>query len=224
MASISYRSSDIAVFPEPLEDCKAAIRWLKAHAGDYDFDPSRVGVFGGSAGGHLAALIGTTGGIDDFDRSGPCQGVSSRVQAVCAAAAPTDFMDVVRRFPDGSFDATLDLMAQHLGGKVSENPEKAARANPITYITADAPPFLLLHGDVDNVVPVSQSEILHEALLAAGVESTLRISKGGGHFGGGSDDPEMVQDMIMDFYDRHLSSTKGTKTTNGTLSAGDILE
>lgn len=146
----------------------------------------------------------TTGGIDEFDRSGPCQGVSSRVQAVCAAAGPTDFMDVVRRFPDGSMDATLDLMAQHLGGKVQDNPEKAARANPITYITADAPPFLLLHGNLDNVVPVSQSEILHEALIAAGVESTLRISKGGGHFGGGSDDPEMVQDMIMDFYDKHL--------------------
>lgn len=205
MASISYRSSDIAAFPDPLEDCKAAIRWLRAHAKDYNFDPKRIGVFGLSAGGHLAALIGTTDGVEDLEQQGPYKSYSSRVQAVLTVAAPTDFLDVYRRFPKGTtYDVALDLMAQHLGGKVEANPKKAARANPITYIDGDEPPFLLAHGDSDKVVPVCQSEILHEALRKAGVESTLNISKGGGHFGGGSESPHEFQDNLIAFFDKHL--------------------
>lgn len=204
MASVSYRSSDIAHFPDPLKDCKASIRWLRAHADEYNFDPERVGAFGGSAGGHLVSLVGTTIGVEDLEQQGPYKEYSSSVQAVAAAASPTDFMDIVRRFPDGSYDKSLDLVSMHLGCEVKDNPEKAQRANPIAYITGDEPPFLITHGDIDKVVPVSQSELLHEALVKAGVDSTLYISEGAGHFGGGKDHPHKGQDRIMDFFDKHL--------------------
>jgi acetyl esterase/lipase len=200
VASINYRLSQHAIFPAQIEDCKAAIRWLRTNAVKYGYDPNRIGVWGASAGGHLVALLGTTGDIKEFD-VGPNANVSSRVQVVCDFFGPTDFTKM-SGFPSTmKHDAPDSPEAKLVGGSVQENKDKAQRANPITYITKDDPPFLIVHGDKDPLVPHNQSEILLDALKKAGVEVTLYTVKGGGH--GGFKDPQ-VDILVAQFFERHL--------------------
>jgi acetyl esterase/lipase len=200
VASINYRLSQHALFPAQLEDCKAAIRWLRANATSYGYDPSRIGVWGASAGGHLVALLGTTGDVKEFD-VGPNAGVSSRVQAVCDFFGPTDFTKM-SSFPSAmKHDAPDAPEAKLIGGPVQENKDKVQRANPITYVTKDDPPFLIVHGDKDPLVPHHQSEILLEALQKAGVQASFYTVAGGGH--GGFKDPQ-VDVLVSTFFDKHL--------------------
>ena len=160
VASINYRFAQHAVFPAQIEDCKAAIRWLRANAAKYHLDPDRVGVGGDSAGGHLVALLGTTGGVKDLEGDLGNLDQSSRVQAVVDLFGPTDFVTW-----DPNFNKAVYSMIEHLlGVSPQEDKEKARRASPITYVTKDSAPFLILHGDQDNVVPLGQSESLAEAL------------------------------------------------------------
>jgi len=200
VASINYRLSQHAIFPAQIEDCKAAIRWLRANAAQYQFDPNRIGVWGASAGGHLVALLGTTGDVKEFD-VGPNASVSSRVQAVCDFFGPTDFTKM-SSFPSTmKHDAPDSPEAKLIGGPVQENKDKVQRANPITYVTKDDPPFLIVHGDKDPLVPHNQSEILLDALKKAGVEATLYTVAGGGH--GGFKDPQ-VDVLVAQFFQKHL--------------------
>ena len=147
LASINYRLSQEAIFPAQLLDCKAAIRWLRAHAVEHGIDPDRIGVWGAS-GGHLAAMLGTTGGVKEFDQ-GDNPGVSSRVQAVCDCFGPTDLTQITKYPSDINHAAPDSPESRLLGGPIAQNVEKAARANPIGYITKEAPPFLIMHGDKD---------------------------------------------------------------------------
>jgi acetyl esterase/lipase len=200
VASVNYRLSRHAIFPAQIEDCKAAIRWLRANAGQYHYDPNRIGVWGASAGGHLVALLGTTGNVKEFD-VGPNAGVSSRVQAVCDFFGPTDFTKM-SRFPSTmKHDAPDSPESKLIGGPIQENKDKVQRANPITYATKDDPPFLIVHGDKDPLVPHNQSEILLDALKKAGVEATLYTVPGGGH--GGFKDPQ-VEILVTEFFNKHL--------------------
>ena len=200
VASVNYRLSQHAIFPAQIEDCKAAIRWLRASAAEYGYDPNRIGVWGASAGGHLVALLGTTGDVKEFD-VGPNAGVSSRVQAVCDFFGPTDFTKM-GNFPSTmKHDAPDSPEAKLIGGPIQENKDKAQRANPIAYITKDDPPFLVVHGDKDPLVPHHQSEILLDALKKTNVEATLYTVKGGGH--GGFKDPQ-VDVLVAEFFERHL--------------------
>jgi acetyl esterase/lipase len=200
VASINYRLSQHAIFPAQIEDCKAAIRWLRANAGKYGYDPDRIGVWGASAGGHLVALLGTTGDLKELE-VGPNAGVSSRVQAVCDFFGPTDFTRM-SNFPSTmAHDAADSPESKLLGGPIQENKDKARRANPITYVTKDDPPFLIVHGDKDPLVPHNQSEILYDALKKAGVEATLYTVQGGGH--GGFQDLQ-VDILVMQFFQKHL--------------------
>jgi acetyl esterase/lipase len=176
LASINYRLSQDAIFPAQLTDCKAALRWLRAHAAQNGIDPNRIGVWGASAGGHLVALLGTTGDVKEFDTGGNA-GVSSRVQAVCDWFGPTDFTANIKSDTAESAEARL------IGGPISQNIEKAQRANPIHYITKEDPPFLIMHGDKDPVVPLEQSQLLADALAKAGVKVTFHIVPGGDHGG-----------------------------------------
>ncbi len=209
VASLNYRLSGHAVFPAQIEDCKAAIRWLRAHAAKYRLDPERFGVWGSSAGGHLVALLGTSGGVKEFD-AGPNPGVSSRVQAVCDYYGPTDFEVFVstpgyeRHAADESPEAKL------LGGAVKDNPQKARRANPITYVTPDDPPFLIVHGDKDGTVPINQSQLLFEALKKAGADVHFHTIRGAGH-GQGFGGPE-IEPMVAAFFERHLRPTAAATT------------
>src|SRR5579884_2864689 len=201
VASINYRLSQHAPFPAQHEDCKAAVRWLRANAKTYNLDPDHVGVWGASAGGHLVALLGTTGGVKEFDRGGNLD-QSSRVQAVVDFFGPTD----LTKMGDGH-DKPDSPESKLLGGPVQENKDKAAKANPITYVDRNAAPFLILHGDKDNTVPYGQSEMLTEALRKAGVEVTLKKVEGAGHGGPGFGTAENRQ-LIEEFFDKHLKAKK----------------
>jgi acetyl esterase/lipase len=203
VASINYRLSGHATFPAQIEDCKAAIRWLRAHAREYNLDAERFGVWGSSAGGHLVALIGTTGGVQEFD-TGANLDQSSRVQAVCDYYGPTDFTVFVTT-PGYERHATADSPeSKLLGGAVMENRDKAARANPITYVSQDDPPFLIVHGDQDGTVPINQSQLLFELLRKAGVSVRFHTIKNAGH-GNGFGGPE-IEPMVREFFEQHLKS------------------
>jgi acetyl esterase/lipase len=168
VASINYRLSPEALFPAQLVDCKAAVRWLRAHADEFGIDPNRIGVWGASAGGNLAALLGTTAEVRDFD-VGENLGYSSRVQAVCDFFGPTDFLQMdVHRLPDGQIHNAPDSPESKLvGGPIQDNPDKVRRANPITYVNKTAAPFLIVHGTLDRLVPFNQSQLLVAALEAS---------------------------------------------------------
>ncbi len=181
VASIEYRLSQEAIFPAQLHDCKAAVRWLRAHAGTYGLDPSRLVAWGGSAGAHLASLLGVTGGVAELEGSLGHPEQSSAVRAVCSWYGPSDFlrMDDIRGAM--GHDAPDSPESQLVGAPIQARPDLVARANPITYVGPDAPPFLLMHGTADDVVIPNQSELLHTALVAAGAQSTLILLGGLGH-------------------------------------------
>ena len=198
VASINYRLSQHALFPAQIEDCKAAIRWLRANAAKYHLDADHVGAWGASAGGHLVAMLGTTGSVKDLEGKGGNLDQSSRVQCVVDWFGPTDLTRM-----GGKQDKPDSAMALLLGGPVKDKKELAAKANPITYVTKDAAPFLIMHGDEDKLVPISQSELLDEALRKAGVESTLIRVAGNGHGGPGFLNAENRK-RIEDFFAKHL--------------------
>jgi acetyl esterase/lipase len=183
VAAVNYRLSQHAVFPAQVEDCKAAVRFLRAHAAGYGYDPSRLASYGGSAGGYLAAMLGTTGEVKALD-VGAHVDKSSRVQAVVDFFGPTDFlqMDAHRLNAQAMVhDTPRSPESQLVGGPIRDNAEKVARANPVTYVTKDDPPFLIIHGDADALVPHHQSELLYAALVKAGVPARLLTIRGGLH-------------------------------------------
>lgn len=206
VASVGYRLSGEAIFPAAIEDCKAAVRWVRANAQQRGLDPGRIGAWGPSAGGHLVALLGTTGDITDFDTHEENQEQSSRVQAVCDWFGPTDFLRM-NDFPGGiDHDGAKSPESLFIGGPIQDNKDTVAKANPITYVSPDDPPFLIVHGEKDELVPYNQSELLHVALKKAGVETTLYCVKGGGHgFRDATEDsPEDLFEMAARFFDRRL--------------------
>jgi len=202
VASINYRLSGDAVFPAQIEDCKAAVRWLRSNASKYGLDPDRFAAWGASAGGHLSALLGTAGSAREFEVGGFPE-VSSKVQAVVDYYGPSDFLQMDgHRMPDGMVHDPADSPESRLiGGAIQENREKVARANPVSYITKNAPPFLIVHGDSDPLVPHHQSVLLAEALSRAGVAVVFYTVKGGGH--GNFSDPEVPR-LTERFLAEHL--------------------
>jgi acetyl esterase/lipase len=210
VASINYRLSQEAIYPAQIEDCKAAVRFLRAEAKQYNIAPDQIGVWGASAGGHLVALLGTTGGAKELEGDGPNKAVSSAVQAVVDFFGPTDMLQMKAQ-ADAQADVKSVLNADAadspvgklFGGPVQEHKDLAHKADPIHYISKDAAPFLIMHGDKDNIVPLGQSKILDEALKAAKVESTLVVIEGAGHGGPDFGSPDNLQ-KIVDFFDKHL--------------------
>lgn len=203
---IEYRLTGEAVFPAQIEDCKCAVRWLRAHAKEYDVDPDRIGVWGTSAGGHLVALLGTSGGVKELEGKGGLEKHSSRVQAVVDCFGPTDLVRIIEDVGKGNaarrtWAYPKDPVSALVGGPCLERKEECRRASPVTYITKGDPPFLILHGDRDPVVPLVQSERFYEALKKAGVDATLHVVKGAGHGFRGLGD---VNDMILKFFDEKL--------------------
>ncbi len=199
VVSLNYRLSQEAIFPAQIEDCKAAIRFLRSKAKAIGIDPDRIGVWGSSAGGHLAALLGTSGDVKELEGGPENLQSSSRVQAVCDFFGPTDFLRMDDTPGSMEHNAADSPESALIGGPIKENPEKVARANPITYITPDDPPFLILHGDEDKTVIPSQSTLLADALKKAGVPVEFEIIKGAGH---GFD--VTVNDKAFNFFDRVL--------------------
>jgi acetyl esterase/lipase len=195
VASINYRLSDQAIWPAQIEDCKGAIRFLRAHAADYRIDPSRIGAWGSSAGGHLVAMLGVTGGNADLEGVvGGNRQTSSRVQAVCDWFGPTD----LGKFSD---PRALVLVVKLLGGP------PARSASPMTYAPtltgANTPPFLIMHGENDVEVPTEQSRIFYDALKQAGVDATLSLTPNRGHGFEAMAIPSNLA-MVGDFFEQHL--------------------
>lgn len=203
VASVGYRLSPEAVFPAQIHDCKAAVRWLRANAAKYGLDPDRIGVAGSSAGGHLAALLGTSGGMKELEGEGANLEHSSRVQAVCNYWGPTDLL-IVGKEPGHDPPSSLkDAVAALLGGPIDENKEKAVLASPVTHISKEDPPFVIVHGECDSTVPAIHADVLREALEKAGVEVTCLVVKGAEH---GFDIPE-IEEKVEAFFDRHLKDS-----------------
>lgn len=162
--SITYRLSRLAPFPAQIHDLKAAVRWLRAHAEQYQIDPERIGVWGDSAGGQLAALLGLTGDIPDLEGNCGSPEYSSRVQAVVARCAPYDFL-----LSGGELRNDVPSpVTQLFGGTVSEREELMRLASPIAHVHADTPPFQIVHGTLDETVPFEQAERFVAALGTVG--------------------------------------------------------
>ncbi len=176
--SIDYRLSGEATFPAAVEDCKLAIRWLRAHAEQFHVDPDRIGVIGGSAGGHLSAMLAVTRPEDGFDRSGRYQDYSSAVQAAVPVCGP---MDLRVPLAPALFSGDDPAVVRFLGGPLAKKSEEARRASPITYVRKDLPPMLLIHGSADKRVLVDQSKDFADALAAAGAPYELLVVEGGHH-------------------------------------------
>lgn len=205
VASVTYRFSQHAKFPAQIEDCKAAIRWLRAHATEFNIDPARIGVWGASAGGHLVALLGVAGDRKEWERGGHLD-QSSRVQAVVNWFGPANLLTMgAQSGPDSRIDhdAPNSPESKLVGGPVQERKEAATAASPVTYASADDAPMLLVHGDRDNVVPIGQSKELHEALKKAGVDVTFTTIPGAGHGDGGFRERGNLV-AVRDFFWKHL--------------------
>lgn len=220
LVSINYRLSAEAIFPAQINDCKAAIRWMRANATTYNLDVSRIGVIGTSAGAHLVALLGTSGDITNhtvgdvtMDIEGDVGGnlsFSSRVQAVSDWFGPTDFLKM-NDFPGNiDHDAPDSPESKFIGGPIQDNPDKCALADPITYASNDDAPFLMIHGTADMTVPYNQSELLYQALQplfdSVGTEIALHPVDGAGH-GLGSTMSAETFDMMVEFFNRNIISS-----------------
>ncbi len=195
-ATVGYRLSGEATWPAQIHDCKAALRWLRANAQRYHIDPDRIGVWGSSAGGHLVNMLGTSGDFEALEGAGGSPGHSTRVRCVVPFCGPTNFL-APQLLESGRRPSAVDLL---LGGPIEERRELAREASPITYVSADDPPFLLLHGTADPIVPFEQAEMFHDALKEAGVDVTLVRIVGGSHAVGGDE----VMRRVAAFFEKHL--------------------
>ena len=205
-ASLNYRLSKQAKFPAQIQDCQAAIRWLRANAKQYNINPDRIGVWGDSAGGHLSALLGTAGGIHAFEPIGGNLDQSDKVQAVCDFYGPSDFLSWAgQETPKNTLHCSDPncAMSHLFGGLISEHKDQALAASPVHYISKDNPPFLIEHGTEDPLVPPAQSEELANDLKKAGVNATLLIIEGAGHGNKMVNVPGWLT-PIEAFFDQHL--------------------
>ena len=212
MASVNYRLLQHALWPAQIEDCKAAIRWLKAHANDYGYSPDKIAVAGESAGGHLVAMIGTTSGKKLFD-VGDNLDQTSDVTCVVDLFGPVD----ITRLPG--------LAAKLLGPDNKDNQELRRNASPISYVHQGEPPMLIVHGTDDKLVPYEQAELLADAMDKVHAPYHFHTVVGGGHnpyfgintnpktgwfdTGGGGiglfEDPA-VEPLIIEFLHEHLEN------------------
>jgi len=200
VAAIEYRLAHEGRFPAQIEDAKSAIRFLRAHADQYKIDSERIGVWGHSAGGQLAALLGVTGGSPEFETADNLQ-QSTQVQAIVDFSGPIDIeLDFQSEFH-------MPVMALMLGGTISMKPELARSTNPIQYLDGrEVPPFLIMHGDADTVVPLRQSRLLHEALTKAGASSQFFVLEETGHSTTEMLTRSEVLEQVLQFFDTHLKN------------------
>jgi len=204
--TINYRLSGEAIWPAQIHDCKAAIRWVRANAKKYNFDPDRIGVIGASSGGHLAIMLATSGGVESLEGNlGPYKGTSSRVCCAVDYSGPTDLL-AMGDYPSQIQHIAPDSPGSRLvGGALPDRKELARSASPITYVSKDGAPTLVIHGDADRLVPFNQSERFAKALKDVGVDCVFLRVKGGDHFLFGN--PE-IERRVQQFFAKHLRGRK----------------
>jgi len=211
VASIDYRLSGEAIFPAAVQDAKAAVRFLRANAAEYNLNPDKIAVFGQSAGGNIASMVGVTGNISDYDDASlGNEGVSSAVQAVINHYGPTDFLQMddqakaqgcstsdQKHNDSGSFESA------YIGAEIQTVPDQVGKSNPITYISADTPPFLIQKGDQDCTVSFENTKMLADALSAANLDVTFTSLAGAGH-GGDQFETDENNALMISFLDKYL--------------------
>lgn len=214
IVSINYRLSGEAIFPAQIYDVKAAVRWVRANAKLYKLNPDKITAWGGSAGGHLSALLGTSGGVKELeDLTQGNANQSSRVQAVVDWFGPTDFLKMDEQLKESGVakpqtHSIPDSPESELIGKnITDAPELVKAVNPETYITSDDPPFFIQHGLIDNLVPYQQSANLAKMLESViGKEKvTLELLKDSGHGGPAFSTKENLNKVFI-FLDKILMS------------------
>ena len=196
-ATVGYRFCPKYTFPAQIEDVKCAVRFLRAHAKDYNIDPMHFGAVGFSAGAHLSMMLGAMGKEDGLEGNGGSTDQSSQVQAVVSYFGPTDFL--VTDLPDVS----KGLVKDFVGGTSEQKTDAYRRASPITYVTKDDAPMLLFQGTKDNLVPHTQAVRMVDALTSAGVPGRVELIAGAGHGWGGAELARTAQVMYA-FFDEHL--------------------
>lgn len=197
-ATVSYRLAPRNQFPAAVHDVKAAVRFLRAKASQYGIDPERIGAMGGSAGGHLVLFLGLTGGVEEFEGSGPNREYSSRVSCVVNYYGPTDFTQSYSKSVDAA-----EVLPQFLGGDLDHNRAAHIRASPLNWVTPNAVPILSIHGTKDSYVAYEHSVWLTERLLGAGVPAELETISGAGHGFKGAD-AERAEQRAFAFFDKYL--------------------
>jgi acetyl esterase/lipase len=206
VASIDYRLSGEAIWPAQLHDAKAAVRWLRARSSELGIDPKRIASWGESAGGHLAELLGLIINDQALEGEVGIAGPSSSVAAVAAWYGPSDIAAVAVDLGTDPMDSS-SREALLIGAAAPTSPEVAAQASPISHVTPGAPPFLLLHGRADRLVPAVQSQRLHDALAAAGVSVDLHLYDDSDHMWLGAGGAAAAADAVprtIEFFQRHL--------------------
>lgn len=199
--SVGYRLTDEAQWPSQIHDCKAAIRWIRGNAQKYNLDPNKIGIMGTSAGGHLVAMLGTSGDVKELEGDlGKHDDQDSRVSCVVDFFGPTEML-TMGKSPGLDHNAPHSPEAKLLGGPVQKVPEIARQASPITHVTKDDAPFLIIHGTNDPLVPFEQSTKFQQQLQAVEVIATLITIKDGGHGGFRN---RKLDELIQAFFNIHL--------------------
>ncbi len=196
--TVTYRLAPKYPFPAAIYDVKAAVRWLRANAAKYHVDPDRIGVTGGSAGGHLAQFLGVTADVKEFEGDEGNLDQSSRVACVVNYYGPSDFTKSYGKSVDAA-----EVLPLFLGGNLEQQRQKHIVASPLYWVTPNAAPTLCVHGTKDNYVAYEQAVWLVDRLKAAGVEAELLTLEGAGH-GFGGEDAKKADVALFAFFDRHL--------------------
>ena len=200
-ASLNYRLTDQAIWPAQIHDCKAAIRALRAHAAENQIDPDKIAVFGISAGGHLVSMLGVSGGVKELEGDlGPNLTQSSRVNCVLDFCGPSNFLTFAGKGTVIDVDDPKTGLSKLIGGTVRAKSDVARNASPVTYITSDDAPFLIIHGDKDNIVRYAQATEFKAALEKAKIPAALITGTDGGHVFFS----QPLVERMRAFLDRHL--------------------
>jgi acetyl esterase/lipase len=218
--AVVHGSQPRFLIPEAVADLNRAVRFIRYHAKDYHIDPDRIGITGGSAGGHLSLMQGTAGDLGNPEAKDPIDRTSSRVQAVACFFPPTDFLNYggsgkYAFASDGvlkDFRVVMDLREFDPRTKLLERVtdekkilDAARKVSPITHVSSDDPPTLIIHGDADKLVPIDQAEAIVAKLKEAGVPAELIVKKGAAHGW-----PGMDKDVpkLVDWFDKYLKVGK----------------